>query len=33
MTLNDQTLEVEKGRIVNLDGNPLFEDFLTANGR
>jgi lipoate-protein ligase A len=33
VTLNGQTLDVEKGRIANVDGNPLFADFLTANGR
>ncbi len=33
VTLNGQTLDVEKGLITNLDGHPLFEDFLTANER
>lgn len=33
VTLNGRTLEVEKGRITNLEGNPLFADFLTANSR
>jgi len=32
VTLDGQTLDVEKGRITNLAGIPLFEDFLTANG-
>jgi hypothetical protein len=31
MTRNGQTLEVEKGRIINLAGNPLFEDWLKGN--
>jgi len=32
VTLNGQTLDVEKGRIINLDGNPLFEEWLAAEG-
>ena len=33
VTINGRTLEVEKGRVTNLEGNPMFEDFLTANVR
>jgi len=28
VTINGQTLEVEKGLITNLDGNPLFEEWV-----
>jgi len=30
VTLNGQTLQVEKGRIANTGGNPLFEEWLTG---
>jgi hypothetical protein len=33
VTLNGETLDVEKGCITHLEGNPLFADFLTANSR
>jgi len=31
VTLNGQTLAVEKGRIINFDGAPLFEEWLKGN--
>jgi lipoate-protein ligase A len=31
VAINGQTLEVEKGRITNRDGNPLFEEWLIAS--
>jgi len=31
--IHGEQLTVEKGRITNLAGTPLFEDFLTANDR
>lgn len=31
VTLNGQTLEVEKGRVTNLEGQPLFETWLSAS--